>query len=119
MMMGIRAWWWGRVRGNPEDMPREVREYIIRRYLKASVDAAKTNEEKTTFSKSLMSSALALDEDQIGADLRDELIAASFKLLDGVPRTKCAICGGAVFVHEGISIGGSVYCKPCAETVAH
>lgn len=119
MIMSVRAWWWAQVRGNPEDMPREVREYIIRRHLKDAIDAAKTIDEKIEFSKSLMSSALTLDEDQVGADLRDELIAASSKLLDSVPLTKCASCGAAVFVHEGINVEGSVYCKVCAETIVH
>ena len=85
MMMSVRAWWWARGRSNPEEMPRDVREYIVRRHLKAAVEGAKTLEEKHELSTSLMSSALSLDNDQRGGDLRDELIAASSKLLDGVP----------------------------------
>ena len=114
MMMSVRAWWWARVRSNPEVMPRDVREYIIRRHLKAAVEAAKTLEEKRELSTSLMSSALSLDDDQIGGDLRDKLVAASSKLLDGVPVSACSSCGAAVFAHEAITIDRAVYCKACA-----
>ena len=114
MMMGVRAWWWARVRSKPEEMPRDVREYIIRRHLKAAVEGADTLEEKRELSTSLMSSALSLDDDQIGRDLRDELIAASSKLLDGVPLSSCSSCRAAVFAHEAVTIDGATYCKRCA-----
>lgn len=114
MMMSVRAWWWTRVRSNPEEMPRDVREYIIRCHLKVAVEGAKTLEEKRELSTSLMSSALSLDDEQIGSDLRDELIAASSKLLDGVPLSACSSCGAAVFAHEVVTIDRAVYCKACA-----
>jgi hypothetical protein len=80
------------------------------------VEGAKTLKEKRELSTSLMSSALSLDDDQIGGDLRDELIAASSKLLDGVPVSTCGRCGAAVFVHEAVTIETLVYCKTCADS---
>ncbi len=115
MMMGVRAWWWAQMRKNSEEMPRAVREYIIRRHLMTVATGAKTLEEKRELSTSLMSSALSLEEDQIGPGLRDELIAASSKLLDGVPVSKCGSCGVGVFIHEGVPAEGAVYCQACAD----
>jgi hypothetical protein len=114
MMMSVRAWWWARVRSDPEEMPRDVREHIVRRHLKATAEKAKTLEEKRQLSTSLMASALSLGNDQIGDDLRDELIAASSKLLDGVPMSTCKSCGAAVFTHEGVTIDNAIYCRGCA-----
>lgn len=118
MIMDLRAWWWARVRGTPEEMPRDVREYVIRRDLKATIEGATTLEEKRDLSTRLMSAAMSLENDQIGSDLRDELVAASFRVLDGVPLSKCAICGGAVFVQEAVKIEGTTYCKACDASLA-
>ena len=118
MLISVRAWWWARVRSNAEEMPREVREYIIRRHLKVVVNEAKTLEEKRELSTSLMSSALTLAEDQISPQLRDELIAASSRLLDGVQLGKCATCEAALFVHEGITVENATYCKACASALS-
>lgn len=119
MMMSVRAWWWTRVRSDSEEMPRDVREYIVRRHLKATVEGAKTLEEKRELSKSLMASALSLDNDQIGDDLRDELIAASSKLLGEVPVSACKSCGAAVFIHEAVTIDDAIYCRGCAGSPDH
>ena len=62
------------------------REYIIRRHLKAAVEAAQTLEEKQALSTSLMASALSLDGDQIGGDLRDE---------------PCLACGAGAVISTG------------------
>jgi hypothetical protein len=81
MWLKIRAWWYC-VGKEKEDMPRDVREYIIRRYMKSAKDALKTPEEKREFVTKLMEGALGLERDQISDDLRDELIKTAFELTD-------------------------------------
>ena len=116
MWMKFRAWWY--LRGKPEDIPRDVREYTIRRYLKVVVEGSKTLEEKRKLSTDLVAAALSLRADQIGHELRDELIATSFRVLDGVPLGKCAKCTLAVFIHEAIKIEDKIYCKTCAASLS-
>ena len=62
-------------------MPRDVREYIIRRHLKAAIEALKTPEERHEFVLRLMEGALGLERDQISDDLRDELIKTALELV--------------------------------------
>jgi hypothetical protein len=66
-------------------MPRDVREFVLRRDLKPAIAMAKTNEEKEKLSATLFKASLSLENHEISSELRDELIAASFKLLDRVP----------------------------------
>jgi predicted transcriptional regulator len=91
-----------------------VREFIVRRHLKEVLEGAKTPEEKRRLSTALMTGALGLEADQIGMEARDELIRASFRVLDDVPLTKCASRNGAVFVHEAVEVGEKLYGATCA-----
>lgn len=84
LWMQIRAWWY--VTRPKNQMPRDVREYILRRDLKPAIARAKTNEEKDRLSATIFNASLTLENSEISSALRDELIATSFKLLDGVPR---------------------------------
>jgi hypothetical protein len=63
-------------------MPRDVREYIIRRHFKAAVEAQKTVEQRRALSTEMMSGALGLEDEEISMELRDELIKTAFELLD-------------------------------------
>jgi hypothetical protein len=46
MWLQVRSWWYAKGYGDSEKMPRDVREYIIRRYMKPAMDRLKTQEEK-------------------------------------------------------------------------
>jgi membrane protein required for beta-lactamase induction len=91
----VRVFWWSRL-GNPNTMPKDVREHIIRSDLQATLDSAKTVEEKKELATRLMGGALGLDADQIGPELRDELIAAAMRVHPPV-----AVCTSCRVVLEG------------------
>jgi len=78
MWLRLRAWWYIRSKG---EMPRDVREYVIRRYMKSTIETLTTPEQKNEFIKHLMEGAMGLDRDQISDSLRDELIKTAFQLV--------------------------------------
>ena len=112
MPLRLRVFWWSRF-GNSSTMPKDVREHIIRSSLQACIDKAKTLEEKKELAFQLMEGALGLEADQIGTELRDELIAAAMRVHP--PPTVCTSCtvvfGGGI---EPVEVGGKMYCKFCA-----
>lgn len=63
-------------------MPPDVREYVIRRSIRPALDQAKTADEKQKLSAIFLAQA---HSGLVGAALMNELIAAAFKVLDGVP----------------------------------
>jgi hypothetical protein len=111
MWMKLRAWWY--LRGKPENIPRDVREYTIRRYLKIVAQGQKTPEAKQKLSTQLMAGALGLEPDQISSELRDEMVAASMNLLGEIPLHHCTNCDRPVFQHEAVKIEDKFYCDTC------
>jgi hypothetical protein len=63
-------------------MPRDVREYIIRRYLKAAIATQQTKEEKGALVAEIANGAMFLADEEISPELRDELIKTAFELTD-------------------------------------
>jgi hypothetical protein len=142
MWMQLRAWWYLRfARTVPLDdqgatgakMPSDVREYVIRSSIKPAIDKTKTDEAKKK------PSALFWDQAMSGllsAALSDELIAASFKVLDRVPfpplptappmskrypqsvigrmPAPCSKCGGLVVLMD-IPNGHFYCCDACGD----
>ena len=83
MWLQLRAWWY--TRGKEKSMPRDVREYVIRRHMKAAIEGLKTPREREEFISRMMEGALGLDNDQISDELRDELIRTAFELVGDKP----------------------------------
>jgi len=79
MWLKLRVWWYVH---SKREMPRDVREYVIRRYMKSAIARLTTPEEKKEFVKTLAQGAFGLDRDQISDGLRDELIKTAFELTD-------------------------------------
>ena len=109
--MKLRAWRYSRF--NPENMPRDVREYTIRRYMKVVVEGAKTPEEKRKVSTMILEGALGLETDQINPELREELLKIGWGLIEDLPTARCAYCGLALFVYEAVKIEDKLYHKTC------
>jgi hypothetical protein len=116
LWLKLRVWW--HLRSESESLPRDVRDYIIRRNLKQVLEGAKTVEEKHKLSLELMTGAFGLETQEISAEVRDELTRAAFKLLDDVPLTRCASCDCAVFVYEAVKVDDKLYCARCARKSA-
>jgi len=85
MWMRIRAWWYGKGFGNADRMPRDVREYILRRFLTYAVEPSRTPEERRSFVTTLWTRAMGPDADKISPELVDEMIKVAFELTDGPP----------------------------------
>ena len=111
LWLRLRVWWY--LRNKPDDMPKDVREYIVRRYMKDVIQNARTPEEKQKLSAVLLTGGIGLEEEQMSMELKDEMVRVAFKLLDDVPRAACADCQRSVFVHEAITIDGKLYCSSC------
>lgn len=112
-------------------MPSDVREYVIRCSIKPAIDKAKTDEAKKKLSALFWDQAMS---GLVSAALRDELIAAAFKALDGVPvppfptappiskrypqsvigrtPTPCRKCGGLVVLMD-VPNGNFCCCDAC------
>ena len=84
-LMRLRAWWW--VRRQRGRIPRDVREYIIRRDLKPTIESLKGKplEERQKVVGSLLEGALLLPPDEISTELRNELIKTAFEQVDWEP----------------------------------
>ena len=78
MWLQLRAWWY--THGKEEIWPRDVQEYVLRRYLKHAVGSAKTEKQKSELMANLMGGAFGLRRDQISEELRDELMRTAFEL---------------------------------------
>src|SRR6202034_2736627 len=74
MLLALRAWWYARGFGKAERMPRDVREYTIRRYMLPALAAQKTEEDRQKFAAWMVRTVLDLPTDQISEELRDEVI---------------------------------------------
>ena len=112
--LSLRALWWVRFAKVPEEMPKDVREYILRRHMKATLAWADTFEKKRKLATEMYAGALQLENDQISPEMRDEMIATSFKLLDGYPTGECSVCLGRIYLEEAKTVNGALYCKNCA-----
>ena len=77
MWMRLRAWWYLH---NSRHLPRDVREYIVRRYLGDALKEQQTPEQKRALIAEMMNGAIFLKDDEISQELRDELIKAAFEL---------------------------------------
>jgi len=108
MWTRVRAWWY--LRGKPEDIPRDVREYIMRRYLPVLIEGARSPEQKVELSVDVMTAALSLEADEISSESRDKLIEIGMKLLDGLVGD-CAQCGHVGYIHEMVKVEDKLYCK--------
>jgi hypothetical protein len=93
MWLQLRAWWYlhGKEKSN---MPRDVREYILRRYLKAAIESAKTQEAKNEIVSRLMEGALRSENNEISEELRNELIKTAFELVEDLPVTPLPVPPG-------------------------
>jgi hypothetical protein len=78
----LRAWWYMRGK-EKKNMPRDVREYLIRLYMKAAPN--KTSKERDEYISMLIKGAFHLERDQISDDLRDELLKTAYDLLGPAP----------------------------------
>jgi hypothetical protein len=115
MWLRLRSWWYRRFPANT--WPRDVREHLIRSGLEPMLATATTPEQKEAVSIQLMTGALGLEANQISLKLRNELIAAAFKVLDGVPRVQCVRCKGTIYLHNSATIDGNILCKTCFAAV--
>jgi hypothetical protein len=86
MFLALRGWWYAKGFGKAERMPRDVREYIIRRFLKVAVQPHRTPEEKRSFAAHLLKGAYGPDADKISPELLDETIRVAFELGAGPAR---------------------------------
>ena len=114
MWMKLRAWW--HLRFNAQNIPRDVREYIVQRNKKAAMQWAKTPEQRVEFANKMLVGALSLGTDQISHEMRDELVSTSFQLLDGLTDS-CTQCGLALYIHDAVKIEDKLYCKCCRPAV--
>ena len=95
-------------------MPKDIREHLLRENLCAVLQRASTAEEKRRLSIDLLNGALALETDEIGQELRDQLIKASFELSDGLTAS-CAHCELAFWTNEMVDVNGKLLCKACSD----
>lgn len=95
-----------------DDMPRDVREYVIRSSLQRAIDSARTPEEKVDLGTMLIGGAIDLGVDKLSLEMRDELVQKGFQLLAGLTGS-CARCTLALYIHEGITIEGKLYHRNC------
>jgi hypothetical protein len=68
MWMKLRVLWYLNIR-KQSHLPRDVREHILRTYLKSAIAALKTPEEKLAFQTELVTGTLGLKPDDISAEL--------------------------------------------------
>ena len=112
MWMKLRTWWYSITK--PENLPNDVREYEIRRYLKDLDKQKVPPEQAQKHSTELMAAALSLESGQINGTLRDELIATSMKMLDHVPSFCCNFCNLTHSIPRPAEISGKLYCDNCS-----
>jgi hypothetical protein len=77
----LRAWWYAKGFGKSERMPRDVREYIIVRYMIPAFAALKTDEEKEKFATEVFSSVLQMGPNEISKEILDYIIKTSFEFI--------------------------------------
>lgn len=109
MWMELRAWWY--LQTKPTNMPRDVREYVVRRDINKAVKAVKTPEQKRRLSTRI--SELALTGNGVSLELLGEMLATSMSLLDGAPMGECAQCRRPIVLHEAVNVGSVAYCQSC------
>lgn len=92
-------------------MPRDVKEYVLRRAMNRVRKARTVSPEKQSeLAAVLMRPVLTAEPGELSPKLIDELIATSFGLLGRVPLEHCATCGRPVFTHEAIKKDDKFYC---------
>ena len=111
--MAIRAWWY--TRGDPKRIPLDVREYIIRRYIRTMSEANLTLQQKSKFSENLYMGIVGLDARQLSNELRNEMAALSSNLLGQIPLDHCVHCKRPVFIHESVKTETGYLCGECKD----
>lgn len=113
MWMKLREWWY--LRGKSKNIPRDVREHIIRRHLQTLRDGELSPEEKSKAAEKLYMGSVGLDADQISGALRDEMAATCFNLLGEIPGDHCMLCKRPLFKHESIKTEWGYVCDFCKD----
>jgi len=85
MWLELRGWWYAKGFGKSDKMPRDVREYIIRRYMKAAIAMQKTDQEREKLAGTMLQGVLGLGPDEISPELRDEVIKTVFENVKSEP----------------------------------
>jgi hypothetical protein len=98
MWMRLRHWWYAK--GKPEAMPREVREYAIRRYLAIVSKGNMSPQEKDEAATRLYVGSVNLAPDQVSIELRGEMAAASVNLVGQIPGDNCILCKRPLFKRD-------------------
>jgi hypothetical protein len=111
MWMKLREWWY--LRGKPADIPRDVREHIIRRHLQTLRVGKFSPAEKSKAAENLYMGSVGLGADQISSALRDEMAAACLNLLSEIPGDQCVLCKKPVFKHESVKTEWGYVCDLC------
>src|ERR1700722_6101453 len=112
MWMNVRAWWYSRAR--TENIPPDVREYEMRRYLKLVTKQKMTPEQAQKHSTELLAAVLGLESNHVSGKLRDEMIATSMKMLNQVPQFRCTCCNLTYSIPQHTQIDSKLYCDECA-----
>ncbi len=79
--LALRGWWYAKGFGKSERMPRDVREFMIKRYTLPAFAALKTDEEKEQFAAQIISKLLQMGPDEISEELRAEMFKLSFEFI--------------------------------------
>jgi hypothetical protein len=111
MWMRLRHWWYAK--GKPEAMPREVREYAIRRYLAIVSKGNMSPQEKDEAATRLYVGSVNLAPDQVSIELRGEMAAASVNLVGQIPGDNCILCKRPLFKHESVRVDAGYICNSC------
>src|ERR1700675_3007355 len=100
MWMRLRVWWYLLTKAG--NIPMEVRIYIIRKNMKAAIESQTTPEQKRKFAAELLAGALDTENEPLPLEVTNELIATSFKMLEGMPTAGCCLCSAIVYLDEAI-----------------
>src|SRR5260370_42489785 len=111
MFLSLRAFWYTHLNKRAH-VPRDVREYMIRKGLNLTSDLSKFSpEELCKLADNLYVGIVSLKPDEISSELRDEMAARSMQILGSIPLEHCAKCNRHVFTHEAVRIEGKFYCN--------
>ena len=114
MWLELRGWWYAKGFGDKDRMPRDVREYIIRRYMIPALAMQKTEKARAEFLDRALFGVLALGPDEISPQLRDEVIKTVFEHTrpsDPLPLPKGPYPIDFRFFNEGAA--SKAECKHC------